>query len=285
MPLIKSLLNTPRKRPTTKATPRGVLLLYFTRRAGRWAWLASSLTVALTTTTVLRAASDQAWALETPLVAYSATYSVGNDMLEAGEATVSLTRMDKPGQWQYSLSTRPTGLFKIAGRGHVRETAIFSVVQNNDALVLQPETYQFRQDKEQSRAVDATFNWQQRKIYVQRGNNQSTEVLQENTLDRMSMTVAMMSNLTPDFETFTLDVFDSGQIKQVEMINEGGETLRTKLGTLETVRIRTQNVAGSSRETLTWFAPSRNNLPVRIEQQKNGNLVARLSIETYAADQ
>ncbi len=273
MPLKKLIHHTPQQRPST-------------RHAGRGSWLLlTALVIVLTGAAASQAASNQPWALETPLVAYHATYSVGNDMLEAGEATVSLTRLDKPGQWQYSLNTRPTGLFKIAGRGHLQETAVFSVVQNNDALVLQPETYQFRQDNEKKRAVDATFNWQQREIYFQRGNNQSTDVLQDNTLDRMSMTVAMMSNLTPDFQNFTLDVFDSGQIKQMEMINEGGETLRTKLGTLETVRIRTRNVAGSSRETLTWFAPSMNNLPVRIEQQKNGDLVARLSIENYATAQ
>jgi len=196
---------------------------------------------------------------------------------------VALKRGDDT-EWTYSLVTRPIGLFKLAGKGHVQESTTFDVVSLDGKSILQPKLYSFRQDKQYKREVDATFNWDQSQIYYRRGNNKTTGNLNANTLDRMTMTVAMMSTLTPDFKRLTLSVFDGGKLKEVELINEGSETINTSLGKLLAVKVRTRTVGGSSRETLTWFAPSMNNIPVRIEQIKRGELVARLSISRYQSE-
>ena len=96
------------------------------------------------------------------------------------------------------------------------------------------------------------------------------------------MTVTMMSKITPDFDSYTMAIFDGGALKEVQLVNEGLETLKTTLGDVEAIRVRTKNTAGSRRETITWFAPSLNNIPVRIEQLKDGGLVVRLSINQYS---
>ncbi len=224
---------------------------------------------------------DQAWVLDKPLTPYTALYTVGNDMLEAGQAEVKLYQTGARDEWQYSLITRPMGIFKLAGKGHVQESATFEIVADEKGSTIHPQRYKFRQDDQTKRAIDATFNWGQRQLYFQRGDKSGTAALTAGTLDRMTMTVAMMGTLTPDFQSLTLEVFDGGRLKQVELINEGRETLKTVLGTVETVKVRTRNAASSTRETITWFAPSINNLPVRIEQIKNGDLVARLSLSEY----
>jgi len=172
---------------------------------------------------------DTAWSLGKPLVPYSARYTVGNDLVEAGQADVALKRGDDT-EWTYSLVTRPIGLFKLAGKGHVQESTTFDVVSLDGKSILQPKLYSFRQDKQYKREVDATFNWDQSQIYYRRGNNKTTGNLNANTLDRMTMTVAMMSTLTPDFKRLTLSVFDGGKLKEVELINEGSETINTSLG-------------------------------------------------------
>jgi len=243
-----------------------------------WIWVSTAAILA-------PANADTGWALSKPLQAYSARYTVGNDVVDAGQADIELARTENPNEWNYSLVTRPIGLFKLAGKGHVQESSIFTLIDQDGSSVILPQRYRFRQDKQSKRAVDATFNWEQSKLYYQRGNDQSTSELTVSTLDRMTMTVAMMSTLTPDFETFTLSVFDGGRLKEVELVNEGTETLKTALGQVDTVKVRTRNVAGSSRETMTWFAPSLNNLPVRIEQLKRGELVARLSVSRYTPEQ
>jgi hypothetical protein len=44
------------------------------------------------------------------------------------------------------------------------------------------------------------------------------------------------------------------------------------------VRVINRSATGGSRETTTWFAPSLDYLPVKIEHRKRGELVARLSL-------
>lgn len=234
------------------------------------------------TTAIAHAEPSQSWTLNRALVPFLAEYTVGNDTLTAGDAVIELSRTDTGNDWRYSLQTEPRGLFKIAGRGYVQETSTFEIVERPEGNIIQPAFYQFRQDNQSKRSIDATFNWGQNLLYFHHGGTQETATVNDGTLDRMSMTLAMMSNLTADFKDIIIDVFDNGRVKQVELVNEGRDTIDTKLGTLETVIVRTRNVESSSRETLTWLAPSLNNLPVRIEQLKNNDLVARLSIRHYS---
>ena len=231
----------------------------------------------------LFADDTKAWQLDKPLVPFTASYSVGNNTVIAGQAEIELRQTESGSEWHYALSTRPTGLFRLAGRGRVQESATFEIVNENNRSILKPKSYKFRQDNELKRAIDATFIWDQKQLYFKRGDENAAADLNTNTLDRLTMTVAMMSILNPEFSTINMPIFDGGRLKEVQLVNEGIETIKTALGDVETVRVRTGNVAGSKRETITWFAPSMNNLPVRIEQLKEGGLVARLSVSQYKA--
>jgi len=240
------------------------------------------LTIVANGTTQLALAEDtEAWSLDRPLVPFKARYSVGNNTLVAGRADIELTQIEPSMEWQYSLTTKPTGLFRLTGKGNLQESARFQIVDENNALFIQPKTYTFRQDNKQSRAIDATFIWSQKQLYFKRGDDNGVINTSANTLDRMTMIVAMMSNLTAESDTVIMSSFDSGKLKELQLANEGLETIKTALGDVETVRVRRTNLAGSTRETITWFAPSLNYVPVRIEQLKNGDLVARLSISEY----
>lgn len=226
--------------------------------------------------------AGQPWVLERPLVPFEAQYTVGNDVINvAGRANIELVQSGSENEWSYSLNTQPAGLFKLTGKGRVQESATFEIVDENNTSTLRPKRYKFRQDNEHRRSIDATFIWEQRQLYFNRGDDNDTSDLALNTLDRMTMTVVMMSNLTTDLTSTTMEIFDGGRLKQVRLVNEGTDELKTVLGTVEAVRVRSRSSAGSTRETITWFAPSLNNIPVRIEQLKNGELVARLSISLY----
>ena len=87
-----------------------------------------------------------------------------------------------------------------------------------------------------------------------------------------------MNALRHDFQNTELPIFDTGRIKAVEFVRTGPETLKTRLGNIETIRVINRNATGGSRETTTWFAPSLDYLPVKIEHRKRGDLVARLSL-------
>ena len=107
--------------------------------------------------------------------------------------------------------------------------------------------------------------------------------LENSIVDRLSVTLNVRKQLREGFEQFAIKVFDNGRIKAMIFENEGEETLSTSLGETKTIRIRSQHEGGSKRRAATtWFAPELDYIPVKIEQHKDGKLVARLTISRLA---
>jgi len=212
-----------------------------------------------------------------PLLPFEVVYDVGNNLINAGSANLSLKR--EGDEWVYNLTTRPTGVFKLTGKGKIQETSVFTVVKSaDDNMRVLPKRYSYRQDEEAKRSVDAWFNWDSNELTYKSRGEEGTESFSDPVLDRLSVTLKVMNELKHrPFEEAKLTVFDSGRIKQVLFINEGPETVSTNAGKIDTIRVRSAN-AGSVRHTVTWFAPELDYIPVKIEQHKRGDLVARLTL-------
>ena len=213
---------------------------------------------------------------------FSVTYAVGNNLVTAGDATLELARAGDG--WRYSLSTEPSGIFRLTGKGRIEETALIDTAPAGDMLALRPSTYTYRQDDEARRSVDATFDWEAGTLdWLRRGELDSV-ALDRPILDRLSVTLAVMSALRRGEKEVRVQVFDNGRIKDVVFEDQGAETLETSVGELETRRVLRSNLDGSSRTTLTWFAPSLDYMPVKIEQLKRGDLVARLTLKSLRSE-
>lgn len=199
-------------------------------------------------------------------------YIVGNNLINAGVAKLSLK--GDGDEWVYSLITEPSGIFRLTGKGRIQEVSVINVTQ--DQLI--PQSYSYKQaGDEKRRNVDAQFNWQDQELTIKRKGEEETENLTDPILDRLSVTLTIMDLVRKGFSSAELQVLDAGKIKTMDFINAGTETLKTKLGTFDTVVVRRIR-EGSTRETVTWFAPELNYVPVQIEQLKRGELVARLKI-------
>ena len=208
---------------------------------------------------------------------FEIVFSVSNHILNAGTAKLVLSR--EKDFWSYSLTTKPRGILKLAGKGHIREFSTLRFADVDGDLQFQTQTYLYRQDKERKRSVDARFDWDARSIaYTYRGK-ESTETFKQPVIDRLSATLLMMDTLRKgDFTSTVLNVFDNGDIKDVTFKHDGVETLDTPLGKIETIRVINFSGTGGNRETITWFAPSLDYVPVKIEHSKRGDLVVRLKL-------
>ena len=213
---------------------------------------------------------------------FSVTYAVGNNLVTAGDATLELERDGE--RWRYSLATEPSGIFRLTGKGRIQETSLFGVEGEGDALALRPGTYTYRQDDEARRAVDAAFDWETGSLEWTRRGEPGAAELDPPIVDRLSVTLVVMSALRRGEAEVPVRVFDNGRIKDVVFEDQGAETLETSLGELETRRVLRTNLDGSSRTTLTWFAPSLDYMPVKIEQLKRGDLVARLTLKSLESE-
>ncbi|MFK7995752.1 MAG: DUF3108 domain-containing protein [Granulosicoccus sp.] len=208
---------------------------------------------------------------------FEVVYQVGNHLINAGTAQLSLTNDGE--LWTYSLKTTPRGLIKLAGKGKINESSTFQLAEQDGELLIQTQAYTFRQDDERRRAVDATFDWENNKItHLYRGE-EKVENFDTPIIDRLSATLLIMNALRRDFQSAELQVFDTGRVKAVAFNNAGTETLETPLGQIETIRVTNQNATGGSRQTTTWFAPSLDYMPVKIEHRKRGELVARFNLQ------
>jgi len=214
--------------------------------------------------------------LASDIAPFDIVYDVGNNLITAGLASLTLTREGE--DWIYTLATKPTGVFKLTGKGRIREISVLDIVQTGDVVELQPRSYSYRQDEETRRSVDAAFDWDTRELTWQRRGKEGNDSFDGPLLDRLSVTLAVMHMLRQGFENIELDIFDNGEIKTMRFVNEGREILDTKMGDVETVRVKGENADGGSRSSLTWFAPSLDFVPVRIEHRKRDELVARMNL-------
>ncbi|ASJ76093.1 DUF3108 domain-containing protein [Granulosicoccus antarcticus] len=213
------------------------------------------------------------------LAPFEVVYEVGNNLINAGDARLVLS--NKANLWTYSLKIQPRGVFKLAGKGRISEQSTFTLAGSDDNVQLQPQSYSYRQDDERRRQVDASFDWANNAVTHKYRGKTVTETFDEPLLDRLTATLLIMNTLRHDFQKVELPIFDSAKIKQVEFVNEGHETLQTRLGTIDTIRVTNHNAIGGSRQTITWFAPSLDYLPVKIEHKKRDELVVRLSLLSF----
>ena len=238
---------------------------------------ALSLTAKSVAIGLLLTANIQAQSIKSDDIApFEVVFDVGNNLLSAG--TAKLILVQDGSLWSYSLTTAPRGVFKLAGKGYIAESSTIQMFEENGLVSLQPIIYQFRQDEERRRAVDASFDWTEKSITHTYRGNEVTEAFEEPVLDRLSATLLIMNALRNNFTEAELPIFDTGRVKQVLFINRGTEVLKTRIGDMETIKVTNSNASGGSRETTTWFAPQLDYLPVKIEHKKRGELVARLSL-------
>lgn len=208
---------------------------------------------------------------------FEVEYDVGNNMISAGSATLQLARQGD--EWVYSLKTNPTGVFKLTGKGKIQEVSVFSVDDSTGTLKLKPQRYTYRQDEEARRSVDASFDWDENELTYTKRGEEVTEAFSDPVLDRLSVTLTVMDALRAnDFAKAELKVFDNGRIKTMLFANEGEEQVETKMGSIKTIRVKSNSVSSSTRHTVTWFAPDLDFVPVKIEQFKRDKLVARLTL-------
>ncbi len=207
---------------------------------------------------------------------FEVVYDVGNNLISAGDARLTLS--NEGDLWEYSLDIKPKGVFKLAGKGRINEKSTFKLVESDGEVFLHPQSYEYSQDDERRRAVSASFDWNNNNMTYEYRGKTVTESFTDPLLDRLTVTLLIMNSLRHDFVKAELPVFDSARIKQVDFVNEGHESLRTSQGRIDTIRVTNHNSTGGSRETITWFAPSLDYLPVKIEHKKRGELVVRLSL-------
>ncbi len=153
----------------------------------------------------------------------------------------------------------------IAG---LEEISSFRFLNNT----IQPLQYRYLRTglfKEPDR--DQLFDWQQKRII----NGEDQTVFEghwsDQVQDNLSYNLQTSIDLREGKTQFTYPVFDRKKVKDFKFQLIGFESLKTKVGTLRTVKVEQLEKKKSKKKTYIWFAKDYDYLLVRLKQkQKDG---------------
>lgn len=153
----------------------------------------------------------------------------------------------------------------IAG---LEEISTFRFLENT----IQPLQYRYLRTglfKEPDR--DQRFNWQEKQII----NGENQKVFEghwhDQVQDNLSYNIQASIDLKQGKTQFNYPVFDRNKVKDFQFKMVGYESLKTKVGTLRTVKVEQVESKKSKKKTYIWFAKDYDYLLVRLKQkQKDG---------------
>ncbi len=213
---------------------------------------------------------------------YSAEYQLGNGALDIGRTSMQLEKLDD--HWRFASQTRATGVMKLLMEGEVHERSDFTLTTEGIRLL----NYAFRDENKSRRDTSASTDWAAGTLAFSYRGRRGTLPLEdiESLHDRLSSGIAVMlalidERLREGGEALRLEVFDGNEIKPMRFAVTGREHIDTPQGEVEALRVERLRGEGR-RRTLTWYAPSLDYVPVRIEQHKDDKLVVRMSLQKLA---
>lgn len=210
--------------------------------------------------------------------ARSDAYDIEWNGITLGEGRISLVETGD-GCYRYESTTEPMALVRWTyGKPH--EISEFCV---DDAGRIRPRHFEYVNDKREKDSYSLDFDWEARQVKTIKAGNVSMRELPEQAYDRFVLQQAVRQwvvknegKAQPEPVEFTM--IDDDRIKTYRFAIVGRETVKTRGGKYETIRVeRVDNPEKSSR---FWVAPSRGYVPVRIEHIENGEVKLRMSVRS-----
>lgn len=204
---------------------------------------------------------------------FTAHYSVSKSGIEVG--TTQLSLHENNGHWVLVSETEAIGLLKLIKPGKIIERSDLNMTEEGMKL----RRYEHKEEERGGhRQAVGEADWAGGTLdFNYRGKIGKASLVQPPLYDRLSSMLGVMQALSEDKREVALQVFDGDEIKQMRFEASNGELLSTPMGEIQALLVKRIR-DNSSRKTLTWYAPSLNFLPVKIEQFKRGELVGRLEI-------
>ena len=199
--------------------------------------------------------------------AFSAEYSVSRNGSELGRTTIELIENADATSTLRTATVGTSGLARLAGLDVVEE----STVRWRDG---RPETvaYDFRQQAAlRNKRRHAVFDWDNREVHMTDGDHDARYALVDGTVDRHALTLALVSDLGRDVQTYIYKVAMKDAIEDVRYVNCGETRVNVPAGDYDTLCLERKR---EKRTSTSWFARSIGWLPVRIEQvEKKGDTI------------
>lgn len=202
-------------------------------------------------------------------------YQVEWSGVSLGEGTISLER-DGENCYHYVSRTNPIALVRWT-YGSPREESRFCV---RDGRLI-PQHFRYINDKREDDSFRLDFDWRSGQVKALKGGVMTVRDVPEEAYDRFVIREAVrlwvidhVEGDGPAEREFVM--VDDDRIKAYRFAIGGEETVETPAGTFETVRV--DRVGDPKREAHYWLAPTRDYVPVKLEQLRKGKPELRMTL-------
>jgi len=213
-------------------------------------------------------------AAASPMKPFIASYEVVKAGDKIAQTTFSL-QPGKDGTWRYQSRSIPLGWLATAMGISVTETSTLKW-HGNDFIVSE---YRYERTGK-SKKAHLKFDWDAMKVTNTINGDLWKMDVPRGTVDKLSILLALMTQLKADVKTYRFSVADGGKLKTYEFNILGEDSIDTTLGRLKTIKVSRNKLGHKDGRSTLWLAPELNNFIVRVEKKdKNGELIV-LKINT-----
>jgi len=209
-----------------------------------------------------------------PLSPFRAKYEVARDDIAIGSLSYRLTQISN-NTYQYESIKKPNGFVSLIKPDIIKETTRWQYHQDS----IRPMLYTFsRTGGKKERFVEINFDWQQR-LARHRVNNKPWNLkIKPDTQDKLGYLLALMLDTSRGKDAMRYNIADGGKLKHYAINVSGKETLKTELGSYDTVIVERNT---PKKRTRIWLARKLGYVPVKIEHKDKHDVVYSMKIKEF----
>lgn len=203
---------------------------------------------------------------------FSVDYNVLRNNLHLANIKRQLTQQAN-GRYLFKSTSKPVGLLYMIYKDTASESSIWAFYNSRP----RPLIYQYlhRNGKKTKRSTRFEFDWKKQQLTGTAKNRSVKREAPVGLQDKLLYQLTVMFDLMDNKKTLSYSIADGSRNKQYDYEILGQETLKTKIGSLETVKLKRLN---DDQQTTIWCAKKYNYLVVRIDQIEDGaKMVAEIS--------
>ena len=206
---------------------------------------------------------------------FKASYTFFKSGSQVGLAHFELSKLDQT-WWRYSGSSEITGWLSYVVDADVTEQSIWR--WRNDQL--QVKEYRYDQSGREKH-VKLSFDWEKGRVTNDIDGDRWRMDIPENTLDKLSVNLALMAHMKKHQNDTRFSVADGGKLKIYEFKIAGKEMLNTALGYINCIKVkRNKRGRDKRKETTIWLAPALNYMMVKLEKRNRDGESMVLQIQS-----
>ena len=197
---------------------------------------------------------------------YEAVYSV---KLMQADGTVRAKLKNNNGTYSYTLTTEPTGFWKLIANGSINESSQFEIIDGEIKSINYRLNDTIRRNPRES-VVD--FDWSKKTIQGFYKDRMIDFNIERRILTRILLQIEIMHRKQRNNLEDSYLIIDKDEIKEIEITSSNsGKKISVPFGSYEVVEVshRSKN---SNRINTFWLAPDLDFIPVKLEQTE-GNKV------------